>query len=302
MLIATGDALPALWRGGPTLLWSVFSYLLPCFYLHEVGATVCTVDDIVAFLETFAPTELAEEWDNVGLLVGDRAQPVRRVMTCLTVTDDSVDEAVSEGADLLVSHHPLPFRPLRRITTETVPGRLLWKLIRAGIAVYSPHTAFDSARQGINQRLAEGLGLLQIAPLLPHDADAVEPGTGRWGRFVPALPLASLAERVKSLLRVEQLQLVGQRDQPVERLAIGCGSAGELLEAARQHACDAMLLGETRWHTCVEAAAHGVALILPGHYSSERFAIEQLADVLSEQFAELQVWASRREHDPLWWF
>ncbi len=272
------------------------------FYLHEVDATVCTVDDIVAFLETFAPTELAEEWDNVGLLVGDPTQPVRRVMTCLTVTDDSVDEAVSEGADLLVSHHPLPFRPLRRITTETVPGRLLWKLIRAGIAVYSPHTAFDSARQGINQRLAEGLGLLQIAPLLPHDADAAEPGTGRWGRFEPALPLASLAERVKSLLRVEQLQLVGHRDQPVERLAIGCGSAGELLEAARQHACDGMLLGETRWHTCVEAAAHGVALILPGHYSSERFALEQLADVLSEQFAELQVWASRREHDPLWWF
>src|SRR5262245_7994078 len=110
-----------------------------------------TVSDVCRFLERFAPPELAEEWDNVGLLVGDPQRNVKSVMTCLTVTNASASEAVEQHIDLVITHHPLPFRPLKRITTETTPGRLLLKLIEAGVAVYSPHTAFDSTREGINQ-------------------------------------------------------------------------------------------------------------------------------------------------------
>src|SRR5262245_174279 len=113
-----------------------------------------TVSAIAAFLEDFAPNRLAAEWDNVGLLIGDSRRPVERVMTCLTVTPQSAAEAVAQKAELIVSHHPVLFRPVQRITADTLEGRTLLELIRSGIAVYSPHTAFDSARSGINQQLA----------------------------------------------------------------------------------------------------------------------------------------------------
>src|SRR6188474_610627 len=141
------------------------------------------VSDLCRFLDSFAPPALAEEWDNVGLLVGDGTREVKRVMTCLTITPASCAEAVRKKADLVVTHHPLPFKPLRRLTTESTPGRLLLKLIRAGIAVYSPHTAFDSTAEGINQQLAEGIGLSEINPLVVSPLDATGSiGSGRCGR------------------------------------------------------------------------------------------------------------------------
>src|SRR6266702_4301084 len=99
-----------------------------------------TVHDLTSALQTIAPLSLAAEWDNVGLLLGDSAQPVERVMTCLTVTPASVAEAVEAGAHLMVSHHPILFRAAKKLTVDTAEGRMLLGLIRAGIAVYSPHT------------------------------------------------------------------------------------------------------------------------------------------------------------------
>ena len=156
-----------------------------------------TVASIAEFLERFAPRRLAAEWDNVGLLVGRASQPVERIMTCLTLTRSSVAEAVAEQVDLVVAHHPLPFHPLRQLTDATAEGELLLDLIAGRVAVFSPHTAFDSAAQGINQRLAEGIGLEDIRPLEP-DAQDPTVGTGRCGRLANPEPLRSLAERVSS--------------------------------------------------------------------------------------------------------
>src|SRR5438874_2649508 len=131
-----------------------------------------TVDLVARFLEAFAPPQLAESWDNVGLLVGDRHAKVERIMTCLTITAASAAEAVDEQAQLIVAHHPLPFHAFKRLTTDTSEGRILCQLLAAGISVYSPHTAFDSAAQGINRRLAEGLQLAAIQPLVPSATSA----------------------------------------------------------------------------------------------------------------------------------
>ncbi len=256
------------------------------------------VETIEAFLKTFAPLELAEEWDNVGLLVGDRGRDVSRAMTCLTITPESVAEAIEQRADLIVTHHPLPFLPLKQLTTDTTVGRMLLDLIAARIAVYSPHTAFDSARAGINQRLAEGLRLEGIAPLVIGDDDL---GAGRWGSLLEPLELDQLAARTKQFLRIEHLHAVGDPERPVRTVAVACGSAGSFLEDALGAGCDCLLTGETQFHTCLEAKARGIALLLPGHFASERFAVECLADVLSEQFADLTVWASQAERDPVRW-
>ena len=260
-----------------------------------------TVRDLVDYLREFAPTRLAEDWDNVGLLVGDATRPLHRVMTCLTVTPESVAEAVREQADLIVTHHPMPFRPLKRITTDDVPGRLLLEIIGNGISIYSPHTAFDSAARGINQRLAEGLELDEITPLDPFADDADGLGAGRWGRCRTPLRLDQAARRVMKLLRADGLHCVGEPDRRIERIAVACGAAGTFLASARRAGCELLVTGETNFHTCLEAEATGVCLLLPGHFASERFAVEQLADVLDQAFSHLTVWAARDEHDPLHW-
>lgn len=258
-----------------------------------------TVQDVGRFLEQFAPSHLAEDWDNVGLLVGDRSTPVRRIMTCLTITPASADEAVREQADLIVAHHPLPFKPLKRLTTDNTAGRLLLKLIAARVAIYSPHTAFDSAAAGINQSLAEGLGLTDIRPLVPIAADTTGLGSGRYGRVAGAATLADCIARVKSFLNINTLQCVGDARRAVQTVAVACGSAGQFLEPARRSGCDLLVTGETNFHTCLDAEATDTALLLTGHFASERFGVERLATQLQTQFPTATIWPSRDERDPL---
>ena len=126
-----------------------------------------TVGEIAEFLESIAPASLAEEWDNVGLLWGDREACVQRVLFCLTATHAVINEAEASGARLVVSHHPLPFRPIKRVIAGDLQTGGLWKLARAGISLVSLHTAFDNAKDGINALLAQRLGLIDLEPIRP---------------------------------------------------------------------------------------------------------------------------------------
>jgi dinuclear metal center YbgI/SA1388 family protein len=258
-----------------------------------------TVGEVAQVLEQLAPLGLAEDWDNVGLLVGESHWPADRVMTCLTVTADTVAEAIEQKANLIVSHHPLPFQPVKTITSSTTVGRLLLQLIRHSIAVYSPHTAFDSASAGINQHLAIGLGLQEIAPLKPAASGDPEEGSGRCGLIGEPLTRRELAERTKGFLNVDAVRLVGPESEHVVRVAIACGSGGSFLDAAVAAECDVLVTGETTFHTCLEAEARSMGLILAGHFASERFALLSLADYLTDQLSGVNVWASRTEHDPI---
>jgi dinuclear metal center YbgI/SA1388 family protein len=260
------------------------------------------ISEVVTFLDTFAPPALAEEWDNVGLLAGDPAEPVQKILTCLTITPASAAEAIESGCQLIVTHHPLPFKPLKRLTVDQTPSRLLWQLARAGVAIYSPHTAFDSTSEGINQRLAEGLLLEEIEPLMPPKLPtANQLGTGRRGKLQQPISVAELAERLKRFVKVPQIQAVASTDRLVQTVAVGCGSAGSFLPAVAAAKCDAFVTGEATFHTCLEAESLGIALLMPGHYASERFAVEELAKILAKQFPGVDCWASTREADPLCW-
>ena len=253
----------------------------------------------------------------MGLLVGDRRAEVERVMTCLTITPASVAEAARERAQLIVAHHPLPFKPLQKLTTDTTAGRMLLELCAARIAVYSPHTAFDSALHGINRQWAAGLELEDVQPLVPKEERAAEAnadedlsgasppasveriGAGRCGRLASPATLADFAQRVKAFLGLNEVRGVGQPERRVSRVGIACGSGGDFLAAARRRGCDCLVTGEANFHICLEAEATGVGLILTGHFASERFAVERLAEHLAKAFPTLQVWASRDEREPI---
>jgi dinuclear metal center YbgI/SA1388 family protein len=258
-----------------------------------------TVGDIADWMNQVAPLRLSEAWDNTGLLLGDRATPVSRVMTCLTLTDHSVDEAVREKAQLVIAHHPLPFKALNRITTETVVGRLLWKLASAGIAIYSPHTAWDSAANGINAQLAQILDLQRVEAVIPAAVKELgDLGAGRMGELSEAVGISKLAERLSSLIpdcRPRGVDCGGE----IKRVAISCGSGGSLLAAAAEHSCDLFLTGEATFHNCLEAEALGISLLMIGHFASERFALVRLAQILETSQPNISAWASIFEKDPV---
>lgn len=262
---------------------------------------MATVQQFCQFMESFAPRRLAEDWDNVGLLIGDRDRTVEKVMTCLTVTPESVEEAVEKGAQLIVTHHPVPFRSLKRITADSITGQLLLTLIENRCAIYSPHTSFDSAEQGINQRFAERLGIQSPKPLQPIEGDLDGLGAGRYGHLADPTSLDAFLSAVKAAVNVMGLHVVCGDRTTVSKVAVACGSAGSFLAAAKRHGCDCLVTGETNFHTCLEAKANNVTLVLPGHYASERFALELLADLLLAEFSGCHIWASAKESDPLSW-
>jgi dinuclear metal center YbgI/SA1388 family protein len=362
-----------------------------------------TVAAVIEYLERFAPPHLAADWDNVGLLLGDRGARVQRVMTCLTVTPEVAAEAVESKARLIVTHHPVLFRAVKRLTTANPEGRMLLALIRAGVAVYSPHTAFDNTAGGINDALARRLGLADVTALRRREgprqckvvvfvpdsdlgrvsdamfsagaghigqysecsfrlagtgtffgSDEANPTVGQKGRreevsewrleavcpddkveqvvnalrrahsyeepaydVYPLRPtrtpagegrlgkrkttLGELAQAVKAAVSAAAVQAVGDPAQAVERVAVVCGAGGEFLHDALRTRADVLVTGELRFHDYLTAQAQGLALLLPGHYATERFGVEELAGRLKEQWPELEVWASRRERDPVQW-
>lgn len=266
------------------------------------------IKDVAAFLVELAPPDLAEDWDNVGLLTGDADALVDTVLTCLTLTPDVAAEAVERRAGLVVSHHPVLFRPVQRLTAETVEGRMLLELIRAGVAVYSAHTRYDGAAEGINRQLAELFGLEDVRvlrPLEPDDQDSLPDdgvvGAGRFGRLPSPVLLADFIEVVKDGLRIKHVKYVGDPDARVTKVGVACGAAAEFMDDARREGCELLVTGEARFHDCLAARSQNFALILPGHYATERPAMERLAEVLADQFPNLSVTASEAEYDPVQW-
>ncbi len=259
------------------------------------------LDVVLQRLALIAPLRLAESWDNVGLLVGDRRRLVSRVMTCLTVTPEVVAEARDCGVNLLITHHPLPFKPLSKITSDTYSGKMLLDLIAGDIAVYSAHTAFDSAAEGINAMWADWLGLKNIQPLEPRTTETdLDLGSGRYGRLPAPISLERLAHEIAEYVGASHFRLVESSPDPsVLKVAIACGSGGSFVPLAKRAGCQALITGEATFHQCLEARASGVSLVLLGHYYSERFAMERLAERLASEMSDLSVFVSERDLDPL---
>ena len=259
---------------------------------------MATVLEICSYLEKLAPTSLAESWDNVGLLLGRRTRPVQRLMTCLTLTAPVAAEAVERQVQMIVTHHPVLFRAAKKITDANEEGRILLELAEAGIAVYSPHTAFDSAARGINQQLAESLGLQQIQPLRKI-GETIDSGAGRFGSLERPMNRDEFLKRVAITVRARSLEYTWPNNQPAEHVAVACGSAAEFLEDAIRAGCDTFVTGEARFHSVLEAQSRGINLILAGHFASERPGVEQLAEELAQQFPDVECFPSDNDRDPL---
>jgi len=235
------------------------------------------------------------------LLVGHGTAAVDSVMTCLTLTPNVAQEAIDQQVDLIISHHPIMFRPIQSITDGNSEGKMLLDLIENKVAVFSPHTRYDSARAGINQQLAVDLGLQEIQPirLLENQSEGDEVlGSGRYGRLESAYAFDDFCQLVKQKLNVSQLITTSPQNRSIQTVGVACGSAAEFLSDAAKQGCDAFITGEGRFHTAFEAQVLNVGLILMGHYQTERPAMESLVGLLEKEFADVKFRASQDEADP----
>jgi dinuclear metal center YbgI/SA1388 family protein len=258
------------------------------------------IDRVTAELESLAPLRLAADWDVVGLLVGSRRPSIARVLTCLTLTPAVAEEAVRERIDLVVTHHPLPFRPVARVTADTAPGRVLLELVGAGIAVWSGHTAWDSAAGGINDQLAALVHLEHVAPIIPDDVYPLA-GTGRAGATRAGMTVGDLAHAAGTALGAAAVQVSGPADRPAGRVGIVCGSGGDLVAEVARAGCATLLTGEVKLHDALAAAAAGLAVVAVGHHASERFSMDVLGRRLAEVLPGLHSQPSVADTDPLIW-
>lgn len=280
---------------------------------------VVTLNTVAEFLTEIFPPALAEEWDNTGLLIGDRSRSVKTVVTALTVTETVVSEAARCGGDLIVSHHPFPFQAAKRWTSDTTAGKLLLALVGEGLALYSPHTSYDSAFWGINRQIARRMGLTEVVslrplPVLPCEAmlsgldskttellkaELHTPlGIGRIGTLPKPITLLELLKEVREQFSVQTVPYVGDPSRKISRLAIACGAADDFVKDAIHLGADAFLLGEIRYHKALEAVNANMAVLAPGHFATERFAAVTLADRLARKFPQLNILASKEEWDP----
>jgi dinuclear metal center YbgI/SA1388 family protein len=256
------------------------------------------LNSVLNALQTIAPLEFAESWDNVGLLVGNRNRPVERVMTCLTLTATTLAEAIQQQVQLVVCHHPIPFKPLNKITDDTTTGKLLVQAIESGIAIYSPHTAWDNAKTGINQQLSEFLELESVKPLQVFSQSISTDeslGVGRYGKFSPPLSIADVMNRIRLKIPKIQMRHTHAADHWISKVGIICGSGGRMLSLVARRGCDAMLAGEATYHQCLEAESLGIAMLMIGHHASESFAMKELAMQLQLLTPELRVTTSQLE-------
>jgi len=206
-------------------------------------------------------------------------------------------EAVQERADLVVTHHPLPFRPLGRLTTDTAAGRALLDLVHGGCGVWSSHTAWDSAAGGINDQLAALLRLSHVSPIEP-DAELPLAGFGRAGTAPAGETLLDLGRRIASALNVTVVEIVGDPSRAAGRVGIVCGSGGGSIATVRRGGCQTLLTGEIKLHEALEADAAGLAVIAVGHHASEHFAMQSLAERLMTALPGLVCLVSRADRDP----
>jgi dinuclear metal center YbgI/SA1388 family protein len=259
---------------------------------------MATVNEVCRILEDMAPAVLAESWDNVGLLLGHRNAEVSVLMTCLTLTERVAAEAVDRGVRMIITHHPILFRSAKRLTDDTAEGRIIMKLMGSGIAVYSAHTAFDSASGGINQQLAEAFGLVEIRALRGRLGNSLV-GAGRFGSLPKPLGREEFLDHVASVTGANWVQWVAAGSEAIQRVAVGCGAAGDFLEDAADAGCDTFVTGEARFHTAIEAESRGMNLVLLGHYASERPAMVEMAATLGAQLPDLRCVVSEQDRDPL---
>ncbi len=266
------------------------------------SAALPTVLDVVNALDRRYPRDWAESWDRVGLVLGDFGHVVRRVLCVVDCVPETVDQALAEGADLIVAHHPLLLKPVSSIAPDTFKGRIIHRLIRGDVALYTAHTNADMADPGVSDALAARLELTALRPLVPATGAAAGAGRGlgRIGELPAPMTLSELTGFAATRLppTTAGVRSAGDPEQMIRTLAV-CGGAGDsFLADARRAGVDAYLCADLRHHPVSEHVADGgPALLDVAHWATERPWLDDVAAWLRDEFG-IDVVVSDLDTDP----
>ncbi len=263
---------------------------------------MASVNEILNFIETLAPRSMKMDWDNVGLLCGDRAQQVHKILVALDPFEEVCAEAANIGAQLIVTHHPLIFVAPKSITEDTSVGRSIRLLCRSNISAINAHTNLDCAPGGVNDVLAQTLGLSDVSVIAPCGTDE----QGRpWGLLrcgsVPEQPLADFLALVKQSLGTPTLRYA-DGGKAVHRVAVGGGACASELMDAFDAGCDTFLTSDVKYNQFWDARDLGINLIDAGHFYTENPVVSMLAEKLRQAFPEIQVQISEIHEDCMRFF
>jgi len=239
-----------------------------------------TLADVVGILDAAYDPRWAESWDAVGLVCGDPAAQVHKVLFAVDPVDAVVEEAITWGADLLVTHHPLLLKPVHGVAATSFKGRAVHRLISNGVALLTAHTNADVASPGVSDALAATVGLDAVRPLLP----AEERGLGRVGELAAEMPLREFVSYLADRLPATAwgLRATGDPDRPVRTVAVGGGSCGDLTGAAAETGADAFVTSDLKHHRASEAVAdHDIALVDAAHWATEQPWVTSARDLLA---------------------
>ena len=240
-----------------------------------------TVQTVCDAMNRIAPKYLAEEWDNPGLLVGDSHQAVNKILVCLDLSDEMIQKAIELKAQMIITHHPLIFKPIKNVRTDLPLGRKISSLIKNDISCFAAHTNLDSAAGGVNDVLAKKIGLVDVQPF---DDELT---LGRIGNLQREMSAKEFAFHVKKLLKADHIRLINAGDFLIKRVGI-CGGAGsEFISKAKFLGADAFVTGDVKYHEAQSAIENKIHIVDAGHFATEFPIVKVLAKKLKEEFARL---------------
>lgn len=255
------------------------------------------VNEIIELIERVCPKNLAYDWDNVGLLCGDKNKEVKTVFVTLDTNLSTVKEAISVGTDMIVSHHPILLSGIKRIDYSTPVGQMLKLLIENNLPVYAAHTNMDTANGGINDALAELFGLTDVKILEQHTKNS-EAGLGRYGKLKTPITFSTLAKITKEKLKTPYIRASGSPDTIISTLAVASGSCSEIIPLAKSLGCDAIITGDMKYHNTIDNVENGICIIDAGHYPTEIIVMDIFENILKN--TDLNIIKSKNKD--IFWF
>ena len=258
--------------------------------------------EITAKIEETFPKTAACSWDNVGLLAGRKEKEVKRLYLALDATDEVIEHAAAWKADLLVTHHPLLFSSIKRITDDDFIGRRLLRLIREDISYYAMHTNYDVMRMG--EAAAERLLLTDTEPLevtlqMEEKASVKEKGIGCIGMLPERMSLERCAAQVKKIFALPDVRSFGDRQKQIKKVAVVPGSGKDEISEAVEKGADVLITGDIGHHDGIDAVARGLAVIDAGHYGLEHIFMDEMEQFFKRNWSEFEIMKEPITH-PFW--
>lgn len=245
-------------------------------------------DEIILKLEELSPLQFAADWDNVGLLAGRRDKKTERVCIALDATDEVIEEAVRSKADMLITHHPLIFKGMKRIDSEDFIGRRIMALLRNDISYYAMHTNFDV--MGMADAAADEMGLRERKVLtMTYEDEIATEGCGRLGKLPRLMTLEECGLFVRDRFHLSHVRIYGEPEAVMEDAALVPGAGADMIEDAVKEGADVLITGDIKHHEGIDAVARGLCVIDAGHYGIEKLFVPYMKEYLEREVPEVTV-------------